>query len=85
MSTYDEIKDRIARERRAEDLWCPHCKTQQDNDTKYKCVTYWGDSGSKCVNCSSCGHDFWVLEHVKRTFKSFKTNPDEEEEGYSGE
>lgn len=81
----DEIKERIERESRAEELWCPHCKSKQDQDTKYHCVSMWGEDGAKSVNCGSCAHDFWVKENVKRTFTTYRVNPDFEEEGYQGE
>jgi len=77
-----EIRERIERQSRREEIWCPFCKHQQDQDTKYHHVTYWGDDGSKECSCSSCGQKFFVKENVERTFKTFKAQHDEEEEGY---
>ena len=42
-------------------------------------VTYWGEDGRKEESCNSCGKDFWVEEHVNRTWTVFKTEDEEEE------
>ena len=78
-----EIRERIERQSRREEIWCPFCEHQQTQETKYRFVTYWGDElGLGECACSSCGLSFFVKENVERTFKTFKAQHDEEEEGY---
>lgn len=80
-----EIRERIERQSRREEIWCPFCKTALGQDGFDGFVSYHGDSGAKSTTCGHCNIDFWVKEHVERTFTSYRSNPDTENEGYEGE
>jgi C4-type Zn-finger protein len=81
-----EIRERIERQSRREEIWCPFCKHKQDTDTKYHHVTYWGSEGTSKCSCSSCGLSFFVKENVERTFKTYRVREnDAENEGCEGE
>ena len=68
----EQMNKFIAQKRHDEQIWCPHCNHNQDTETIYHHVTYWGDEERKLCSCESCGKTFWVEENVERTFKSFK-------------
>lgn len=54
---------------------CPHCDHLHDNDgdgSMYP-VTYWAEDGPEERDCEDCGKQFFVEEHVTRTWKTAKT------------
>lgn len=59
--------------KREDEIICPHCNHQQDEDDKYHCVTYWGDDGDhKKLQCESCAEYFSVIEWVERKWSFYK-------------
>lgn len=77
----EQVRAEIEEEKKQEEIWCPYCNHQQDDETKYNCVTYWGDDGDyNKVGCESCGKWFYVKENVRRTFKSIKEEDVKENE-----
>lgn len=56
--------------RRSGEIVCPYCEHEQDSDTKYHHVSYWGED-SKCKEtCEHCGKEFYVEEKVIRDFET---------------
>jgi len=71
-----EIMERATKERyRATHIFCPYCDQEQDQETLYHHVTYWGESNREeeqnCY-CEECGKKFIVNEKVERTFTTEK-------------
>lgn len=75
--TFDEKLNRITEEqRKAKIIICPHCEYEHDSSRDPELleghVTYWGEDDAQGFCCYMCGKDFFVKEHVKRTFESKK-------------
>lgn len=72
MNTQEEIFERIKRnvheKFRRRNIICPHCDTQQDSDTMYGHVSYWGEEPPFECQCDKCGKEFMVKEEVSREF-----------------
>lgn len=65
---------------RGEEIICPYCKTEQEQETKYHYVTYWGEDGNnKECSCESCGKDFMVIEKVTREFGTYEKIKEDKE------
>jgi C4-type Zn-finger protein len=79
-----EILNKLAIEekntRSGEEIICPYCEHQQDNETKYHCVSYWGEDSKKQIQCEHCGKHFWVEEQVVRTFRTTTLEWQEQED-----
>jgi len=60
---------------------CPNCGFDLDSECEYMVdlVTYHGEEGRLEQTCPSCDTDFWVEEHVDRTWSVFKTEDETEE------
>ncbi len=54
---------------------CPFCGYDLTTECEdmINIVTYWGEEGPIEEHCNHCGKDFWVEEHVDRTWKTFET------------
>ena len=54
---------------------CPHCGHPFDvySRERYDLITYWGEDGPKKFECAECAQDFYVNEHVSRSWTSGKT------------
>jgi hypothetical protein len=68
---------RIEIERKT-NIFCPFCDRQQDNETKYRYVSYWGEDGTKGCTCEACDKKFFVEEKVTREFICTKTEDEDE-------
>lgn len=73
MKTGQEIFDEIEREfeekKKREHIICPYCNAEQeDMETIYNYVTYWGMDGEKECICDNCAKSFMVKEEVTREF-----------------
>lgn len=73
-----DIERYIERQHIARNIFCPYCGQEQDQETMYHHVTYWGEEGWKFCSCADCGKDFEVEEKVTRTFESRKISEVEE-------
>ena len=60
--------ERIERESK---IWCPHCGDPYEDEENH-CVSYWGQDNDAeyGLACGSCGQEFIVKEHVRRTYES---------------
>ncbi len=49
---------------------CPHCGYDMNNEPEdmQDLVTYWGEEGKLKQECNSCDGEFFVEEHVDRTW-----------------
>jgi DNA-directed RNA polymerase subunit RPC12/RpoP len=56
--------------REARKIRCPYCKQEIDYTSEdIGLVTYWGgEDGPVEIWCEHCDRDFFVREHVERTF-----------------
>lgn len=60
---------------------CPFCGFDLSTDCEYMIdlVTYHGEEGKLEQACPSCDEDFFVEEHVDRTWTVSKTEDEQEE------
>ena len=49
---------------------CPYCEHEQDHETMYHHVSYWGEDTDGEMECESCDKTFWVEEKVTREFET---------------
>lgn len=65
----------------AEEIVCPYCNHEQDNETKNHHISYWGDdSKDKTTTCENCDKEFWVEEKVERFFETITIEWEEKEQ-----
>ncbi len=83
--TIDERMERWEKQyKEAHACNCPHCgyDLTTESEDMVNIVTYWGEDGRVEEHCNHCGKDFWVEEHVDRTWTTFKTEDEEEDDGF---
>lgn len=71
-----EILDRLVEEEKnkqyGEEVVCPYCKAEQNEETRSELVSYWGE-GKELITCEECDKEFWVEEIVVRNFETTTT------------
>ena len=75
-----ELEREIARAKKEQEIHCPYCDSQQDEDCggmPNQLITYWGD-GSCEMTCIECNKKFQAIERVRRTFDTIKLEETEE-------
>jgi DNA-directed RNA polymerase subunit RPC12/RpoP len=71
---------RLERIREARKIRCPYCKQEIDYTSEdVGLVTYWGEDGPVEISCEHCDEDFFVREHVERTFTVGKSREEANE------
>lgn len=81
-TTIQRIERKIAEEKIKEEIRCPYCGHEQDQETKYEYISYNGDDIKKC-SCEECSKEFMVKENVVRTFDTKKMEDYNAEEWWS--
>lgn len=74
------LKEEESNTKYEKEIVCPYCNTEQDNETMYNHVSYWGDDSKTKIECEHCGKEFWVEECVQRNFKTSTIEWDKKEE-----
>lgn len=65
---FERIKANVELKCKRRNIICPYCDCQQDNDTTYGHVSYWGEEPSFDCQCQRCEKKFIVKEEVEREF-----------------
>ena len=81
----ERIKKGIEERRKREDIICPYCQDIQDNETRCKYTSYWGEDGEQECQCECCNKKFIVKEEVERQFICSKIEIEGEEEEENGD
>jgi len=73
-SEQQKILNRLGEEQRnkqrSDGIICPYCKTEQDTETLYQHVSYWGEDSEEKITCEHCQKKFYVKEIVDREFET---------------
>jgi DNA-directed RNA polymerase subunit RPC12/RpoP len=67
-----EVDELLASITRDSEIHCPHCDAHYEDD-EYQHVSYHGEESKAEVSCGDCGKDFWLEEHVSRTYTTAAT------------
>ena len=74
VSNTQKILNRWAEEQKnkktGKGIICPYCEREQDHETMYNYVSYWGEDTQGELQCEDCEKTFYVEEKVEREFET---------------